>query len=79
MNLGGAIVAVGLSTDIAGFSTSRISFTDTSVTVELGGLAMGTSAYFTLDITAVPEPLGTLVLVGAVGSLIALRRRPQKA
>ena len=79
LNLGGPIVAVGLSTDIAGFSTSRISFTDTSVTVELGGLAMGTSAYFTLDITAVPEPIGAAMLVGAVGGLLVLRRRPREA
>ena len=74
LDVAGALVNVALVTDISGLTLSRVSFTDSTLTIELGGLSLGTSGGFTLTLT-VPEPGGLGVLATLLGGLGLLRRR----
>lgn len=70
LNPGVPILAVSLSTDIAGLDLSRITFTETSIRSKMVGLSMPSSRSFTVSFdTAVPEP-GSIGL--ALGGLAAL-------
>ena len=71
----GTILGVTLTTDIFGLDMTRVTFTDNSVSIDLGGLALGTSASFTLDLQTIPEPTALLPIVAAIGALGWTRRR----
>lgn len=68
LDIGAPIGAVLISTGIAGLDDSRVTFTATSVEVDMHGLSLGFSNSFSLTLVAVPEPASLALLsLGVVG------------
>lgn len=81
---GGSIPAFSgaslVSTTLPGVTGALVSFTDNSVSLDIGGLTQSGGETVTIGVTAVPEPAGQALVVGAAAGLFAfLRRRRQAA
>jgi hypothetical protein len=73
----GVISGLNFDTDISGFSSSRISFTPDSVTVDMSSLLTRGNEFITINLQSysVPEPT-SVALLGLGGIiLLALRRK----
>ncbi len=79
LNPGVPILAVSLSTDIAGLHLSRITFTETSIRINMVGLQLPSSRSFTVSFdTAAPEPCSIALAFGGLAALLVVtsfRRR----
>lgn len=80
LNLGSAITAIDLSTDIVGLDLSRLSFTANSLRIDMQGLSLlapgNTFTVQLLTATAtVPEPGTALLAALALAGLLTVRRR----
>lgn len=73
LDIGGPITSVLLSTGIAGLDLSRISFTATSVAIDMHGLGLGFSNSFTLTLVTVPEPAALALLGAGLLGLVGVR------
>ena len=78
LNLGAPIVDVLIDTAIVGLDDTRVSFTATSVTVQMGGLGLGFSNYFILTPVTAPEPWSLGCLAAGLAALTATRRRARQ-
>lgn len=72
---GGPITDVLLVTGIAGLDMSRVSFTESSVSIDMHGLSLGFSNSFTLTLTAAPEPGTLAIFATGIAAMISFRRR----
>jgi len=79
LNLGAPIEAVLISTGIAGLDLSRITFTATSVEIDMHGLSLGFANGFTLTLVAVPEPASVAIVAAGLLGLAGLRRKVGRA
>jgi hypothetical protein len=74
LDLGAPIAEVIVNTDIPGFGSERILFSDNAIEVNMRGLAVpGPTNFFTLNIVPVPVPAGVWLLLSGVNALFALR------
>jgi len=75
---GGAIStfagATLVSTTFPGVTGALVSFTDNSVSLDIGGLTQSGGETVTIGITAVPEPAAQAVVVGVAAGLFAFLR-----
>ena len=75
LDAGGPITGVSLVTGIAGLDLSRISFNESSVSIDMHGLSLGFSNSFTLTLTAAPEPASLAILATGIAAMLSFRRR----
>lgn len=79
---GFTIGSVTLTTNIPGLTNARVSFTGSSVTVNMTDLAIaGPASTFQLDLAelAIPEPAAWLLGITGLGALARRRVRPEPA
>ena len=81
-------VTVDPATNMAGFNSSRISFSTSGIYLNLQGLSITPTGNVTLDITTTPAPvpeasttvsLGLLLALGMGGIIVAARRKKVSA
>jgi hypothetical protein len=72
---GAPITDVSLVTGIGGLDMSRISFTGSSVSIDMHGLSLGLSNSFALTLTAAPEPGTLAILATGIAAMVSVRRR----
>ena len=78
---GAGITGVSLATDIPGLTLANVSFTSTSVRINLAGFSIsGPSTFFTLNLepspaAVTPEPASFLFVLGALPLLLPVFRR----
>ncbi len=76
---GAPITDVSLVTGISGLDMSRISFTGSSVSIDMHGLSLGFANSFTLTLTAAPEPGTLAILATGIAAMVSFRRRSASA
>lgn len=75
LNPGVPILAVSLTTDISGLDLSRITFTESSIRINMVGLQMPSSRSFTVSFdTAAPEPGSIALVLGGLTALLVVKR-----
>ncbi|TAJ94407.1 MAG: PEP-CTERM sorting domain-containing protein [Gammaproteobacteria bacterium] len=78
---GNPLTSVSVATNMAGWNTSMLSFDADEIWFDWKGLSFDGSTYFNATLvfgsgpTSVPEPASTLLFVGGIAGLAALRKR----
>ena len=76
LDFGAGIAGVTLTSSIPEVTQANVSFTDTSITLDLTAwFAVGGPATLDLQLTAVPLPAAAWMFIAALGSLGVVRRK----
>ncbi|MBL8350344.1 MAG: PEP-CTERM sorting domain-containing protein [Burkholderiaceae bacterium] len=77
LNLAIPIAGITFTHSIAGMDSSRVSFTSSSISVDMSGLVVEAGQGFALGVVAVPEPASAWLMLAGAAALGAwvLRRR----